>query len=351
MPLQTPDWQINMTFRSDPMRIAVTGGAGYIGSHTVVTLLEAGHDVLILDSFLNAEPDVPDRIAGIAKRAPEVENVDITDRPALSRALRAFRPDAVIHFAGLKAVGEANDIPLEYYRVNVAGSLTLFQEMQEIACNRLVFSSSATVYGDPDQVPIPESHPLRPTNPYGHSKRMVEQVIEDWGRAWDQLAAVNLRYFNPVGAHPSAQIGEAPQGTPNNLMPYVAQVAAGWRDQLSVFGDDYDTPDGTGVRDYIHVLDLAAAHLAAIELTRNTHGVHAINVGTGRGYSVLEMAHAFETVSDRKVPYTVTDRRAGDIATSVADPTLAAERLNWRASRDLEDMCKDAWRWQRGRNR
>lgn len=333
------------------MRVLVTGGAGYIGSHTVVALLEAGHDVLILDNFANAERDVPERIASITGRTAEVEDIDITGRTGLAGAFSRFKPDAVIHFAGLKAVGEANEIPLEYYRVNVAGSLTLFQEMGEIGCNRLVFSSSATVYGDPDYVPIKENHPLRPTNPYGHSKRMVEQVIEDWGRAESALSAVNLRYFNPVGAHPSARIGEAPQGTPNNLMPYVAQVAAGWREQVSVFGNDYDTPDGTGTRDYIHVLDLAAAHLAALALTTKQTGVSAINVGTGQGYSVLEMIRAFETVSGRDIPFVITERRAGDIAASLADPTLAAEQLDWRAERVLEDMCRDAWAWQRSRNR
>lgn len=339
-----------MALPSDPLRIAVTGGAGYIGSHTVTGLLEAGHDVLVIDNFANAERDVPERVAAIVGRSPHVEEIDITDAAALARVLTAFKPQAVIHFAGLKAVGEAGEIPLEYYRVNVAGSVALFQEMQKIACNRLVFSSSATVYGDPDQVPIPESHPLRPTNPYGHSKRMVEQVVEDWGHAWKILAAVNLRYFNPVGAHPSARIGEAPQGVPNNLMPYVAQVAAGWREELSVFGDDYDTPDGTGVRDYIHVMDLAEAHLAALGLTGQGPGVHAINVGTGRGYSVLEMIRAFEAASGNKVPYQVTPRRPGDIATSLADPSLAADRLGWRAGRGLDEMCQDAWRWQRARN-
>jgi len=333
------------------MRVAVTGGAGYIGSHTCVALLEAGHAVLILDNFDNAERDVPDRVAGIAGRGAELHEADITDPVTYRSEMAAFKPDALIHFAGLKAVGEANEIPLEYYRVNVAGSVTLFQEMEKIACNRLVFSSSATVYGDPDQVPIPEDHPLRPTNPYGHSKRMVEQIVEDWGQANDALAAVNLRYFNPVGAHTSARIGESPQGVPNNLMPYVAQVAAGWREQLSVFGDDYDTPDGTGVRDYIHVMDLAAAHLAALELTGKEQGVHAINVGTGQGYSVLEMIRAFEKASGKDVPYAVTDRRPGDIATSLADPTKAADRMNWRATRGLQDMCDDAWTWQRGRNR
>ena len=333
------------------MRVAVTGGAGYIGSHTVVALLKAGHEVLILDSFANAERDVPDRIAAVAGRTAEVVTLDITHSGALSAPFEAFRPDAVIHFAGLKAVGEAMTEPLEYYRVNVAGSLALFAAMAEIGCPRLVFSSSATVYGEPEQVPIPESHVLRPTNPYGQSKRMVEQIIEDWGQAVPALAAVNLRYFNPVGAHPSARIGEAPDGAPNNLMPYIAQVAAGWRDRLSVFGGDYNTQDGTGVRDYIHVMDLASAHLAALDLTGQGAGVHAINVGTGQGYSVLEMIRAFEAASGKPIPYVITDRRPGDVTTSLADPTLAEQRLGWRATRGLEEMCRDAWAWQRGRNR
>lgn len=333
------------------MRIAVTGGAGYIGSHTVVELLRAGHEVLIIDSFVNAEEDMPDRVAGIAGRGAEVVRADITDAAAMASALGGFRPEALIHFAGLKAVGEAVENPLEYYRVNVGGSVTLFREMAKIGCNRLVFSSSATVYGDPDQVPIPETHALRPTNPYGQSKRMVEQVIEDWGRANPALASVNLRYFNPVGAHASARIGEAPQGVPNNLMPYVAQVAAGWRERLSVFGDDYDTPDGTGVRDYIHVSDLARAHLAALDLTGQGPGVQAVNVGTGQGYSVLEMIRAFERASGREVPFVITDRRPGDIATSLADPDKARRVMNWQAELGLDDMCRDAWAWQQGRNR
>ena len=336
---------------SSSLRIVVTGGAGYIGSHTSVALLDAGHDVLILDNFANAEDDVPERIAAIAGRAAGVEKLDVTERTRLAQTFAAFRPDAVIHFAGLKAVGEAVEEPLRYYRCNVGGSLNLFHAMDEIACNRLVFSSSATVYGDPDRVPIPEDHPLRPTNPYGQSKRMVEQIVEDWGRANAGLAAVNLRYFNPVGAHPSARIGEAPQGAPNNLMPFVAQVAMGWRKRLSVFGDDYDTPDGTGVRDYIHVVDLAAAHLAALTLTGAGPGVHAINVGTGQGYSVMEMIRAFEAASGREIPYVITNRRQGDIAASLADPSRAAERLNWRAARGLDEMCRDAWAWQRRRNK
>ncbi len=333
------------------MRVAVTGGAGYIGSHTVVALLGAGHEILILDNFANAEADVPDRVAAIAGKTAQVVACDITDAGTLGSALSVFAPEAVIHFAGLKAVGEAVANPLEYYRVNVAGSATLMQEMAKIACNRLVFSSSATVYGNPDQVPIPETHPLRPTSPYGHSKRMVEQIVEDWGVANPQLSAVNLRYFNPVGAHPSARIGESPQGAPNNLIPYIAQVAAGWRDRLSVFGDDYDTPDGTGVRDYIHVVDLASAHLAALDLTGQAPGVQAINVGTGQGYSVMEMIRAFEATSGRPVPFVIADRRPGDIATSLADPARAADRLGWNAERGLDEMCRDAWAWQRGRNR
>ena len=333
------------------MRIAVTGGAGYIGSHTTVALLEAGHEVLILDSFANADRDVPERIAAIAGRAADVGVLDITDGPALRHAITGFAPDAVIHFAGLKAVAEAVSDPLEYYRVNLGGSVSLFQAMAASGCNRLVFSSSATVYGDPDRVPIPEDHPLVPANPYGRSKLAVEQVIADWGAANPALAAVSLRYFNPVGAHPSTRIGESPRGTPNNLMPYVAQVAMGWRPQLSVFGGDYDTPDGTGVRDYIHVMDLAQAHLAALELTAQGPGVDAINVGTGRGSSVLEMVRAFEAASGRDIPYVITNRRPGDVATSLADPSRAADRMNWRAERDLDDMCRDAWAWQRTRNR
>lgn len=334
-----------------PLRIAVTGGAGFIGSHTCSLLLEAGHQVLIVDNFANAEDDVPDRIAAVAGRAPEVARVDILDAGALSAAFGAFRPQAVVHFAGLKAVGEAVEQPLAYYHTNVAGSLVLFQEMAKVACHRLVFSSSATVYGDPQQVPIPEDHPLGPTNPYGQTKGMIEQIIADWGRAEPALAAINLRYFNPVGAHPSAQLGEDPRGVPNNLMPYVAQVAQGRRAELSVYGDDYDTPDGTGVRDYIHVMDLAEAHLAALALTGAETGVQPINVGTGRGYSVLEMIRAFETASGREIPFVITDRRAGDIARSLADPARAAAKLGWQARRDLEDMCRDAWAWQRGRNR
>ncbi|MEM6888919.1 MAG: UDP-glucose 4-epimerase GalE [Pseudomonadota bacterium] len=332
------------------MRIAVTGGAGYIGSHTSALLLEAGHDVLILDTFANARDDVPDRVAKVAGRPAKVVRADITDAAAMGAALSAFRPDAVVHFAGLKAVGEAVAYPLEYYRVNVGGSVTLFKAMAEIGCNRIVFSSSATVYGDPEVVPIPESHSLNPTNPYGQTKRQIEAILEDWGRANPQLAAVNLRYFNPVGAHRSSLLGEEPQGVPNNLMPYVAKVAAGQLAELSVFGTDYDTHDGTGVRDYIHVMDLAAAHLKALDLTGRKTGVTAINVGTGTGYSVLDMVAAFKRASNRDIPYVFRDRRAGDIATSMADPSLASDLLGWRAEKDLDAMCADSWAYQRTRD-
>ena len=264
--------------------------------------------------------------AAITGTSIEVIDCDITEAGAIAPALRPFAPEAVIHFAGLKAVGEAVEMPLEYYRVNVAGSLALFREMAEIGCNRLVFSSSATVYGDPRQVPIPEDHPLQPTNPYGQSKRMVEQIVEDWGRAAPDLAAVNLRYFNPVGAHPSARIGEAPDGTPNNLMPFVAQVAAGWREHLSVFGDDYDTPDGTGVRDYIHVVDLAEAHVAALDALRNGRlsGATPVNVGTGNGSSVLDVIKAASAAVGRDLPYEIVPRRSGDIAMTWAATDYAA---------------------------
>lgn len=332
------------------MRIAVTGGAGYIGSHTCVELLGVGHEVLILDSFLNAERDVPEQIAAIAGRTVEVAEVDLDDRAGLARSLSDFGPDAVVHFAGLKAVGEAMEKPLDYYRVNVSGSLNLLDEMTRIGCERLVFSSSATVYGRPEQVPIPENHPLSPTNPYGQTKLMVERIIEDLGQARPTFSAVSLRYFNPVGAHPSGQIGEAPRGVPNNLMPFIADVAAGARSELKVYGDDWDTPDGTGVRDYIHVMDLAAAHLAAIEMTGDNPGVRAINVGSGRGYSVMEMIRAFEAASGQPVPYVMSDRRPGDVASSVADPALAESRLKWRATRDLAAMCADVWRWRSGRS-
>ncbi len=328
------------------MRIVVTGGAGFIGSHTVVLLLETGHDVMIIDNFINAAADVPDRIARLVGKNASVVCCDLSEPENYRDAMSDFGPEAVIHFAGLKAVADSVSDPLEYYRVNVGGSLALFREMTFLGCNRLVFSSSATVYGSPRSVPVSEDHPCRPTNPYGRSKRMVEELVEDWGRANPALSAVNLRYFNPVGAHPSAKIGEAPKDTPNNLMPYVAQVADGTRQALSVFGDDYDTLDGTGVRDYIHVMDVADAHLSALDLTTTSSGVRALNIGTGKGYSVFDVIRAFEHVTGKKIPFDIKGRRPGDVAMSLADPSAAAACMGWRAKRDLKEMCHDMWAWQ-----
>ena len=331
------------------MRVTVTGGAGYIGSHTCALLLENGHDVQIIDSFFNAKLDVPERISKVSGREVEVVTADVTDYEALSHALRSFQPEAVIHFAGLKAVGESVQNPLEYYRVNVGGSISLLKAMEEISCNKIIYSSSATVYGDPCNVPIQESHRLAPTSPYGHSKWLVEVMLDDWGRAHPGLAAVSLRYFNPVGAHPTALLGEEPHETPNNLMPVIAQVAKGRRTELSVFGNDYDTPDGTCVRDYVHVLDLAAAHLKALKLTNRAARVHSINIGTGQGYSVLDIVAAFKRASNRDIPFKIASRRPGDVATSIADPSLAEEILDWRAERNLDQMCRDAWTYERRR--
>lgn len=326
------------------MKILVTGGAGYIGSHTCVELLQAGHSVSILDNFCNSSPVVIDRLSAVAGLAPELVRADIRDRVALERVFTDNRFDAVIHFAGLKAVGESVSEPIRYYENNVAGSLLLFETMAAHGVNTIVFSSSATVYGDPARVPIREDFPLSPTNPYGRSKWMVEEILHDIARADPSWKVVLLRYFNPVGAHESGQIGEDPKGIPNNLLPYISQVAVGRLKVLSIFGNDYQTPDGTGVRDYIHVVDLARGHLAALESI--SKGVVAINLGTGCGYSVLEMVRAFEEASGRRIPFRIVPRRLGDIATCYADPSLAAQLLGWRAHFGLREMCIDAWRWQ-----
>lgn len=328
-------------------RIVVTGGSGYVGSHTVVALQQAGYDVLLLDNFQNSGRDVPSRISEITGKAVDWIELDIVDRAALTSVLSKFHPDGVIHFAGLKAVDESIVDPLQYYDVNVMGSLSLFHAMETVSCKRLIFSSSATVYGEPQQVPIPESHALNPKNPYGRSKLMVERIIEDYANSSNDFSAVSLRYFNPVGAHPSSKIGEAPLGRPGNLMPYLAKVAAGELGELSVFGDDYDTHDGTGVRDYIHVMDLAYAHLAALNLTKLKSGVSSVNVGTGRGHSVLELLRTFEAVSDQRLPIRMAPRRPGDVAISIADPSLAQKLLGWEATYSLEDMCAHVWAWQR----
>ena len=326
--------------------ILVTGGAGYIGSHTCVELLDAGYDLVVIDNFSNSKPAVLERIGRISGRAPSFAEVDIRDRSALRDVFREHQIDAVIHFAGLKAVGESVAQPLRYYDNNLSGSVALFEVMAESNVKTLVFSSSATVYGDPHSVPIREDFPLSATNPYGRSKLILEDILRDVFRSDESWRIALLRYFNPVGAHPSGTLGEDPNGIPDNLMPYVTQVAIGKLPQLSVFGDDYPTPDGTGVRDYIHVVDLARGHLAALKALDKQAGVLTVNLGTGRGYSVLEMIRAFEEASGRPVPYRIVGRRPGDVAQCYADASLAASLLNWRAELGLEAMCRDSWRWQ-----
>jgi UDP-glucose 4-epimerase len=327
-------------------RILVTGGIGYIGSHTVVELMAAGHAVFIIDNLSNSKPRVLDRIERIAGRRPGFAELDIRDRAGLRRLFAAQPFDTVIHFAGLKAVGESVAKPLLYYDNNVSGSVALFETMAEAGVQRLVFSSSATVYGDPHAVPIREDFPLSATNPYGRSKLMIEEILRDLSTSDPAWRVALLRYFNPVGAHVSGLIGEDPNGIPNNLMPYAAQVAAGRLPQLSVFGNDYPTPDGTGVRDYIHVVDLALGHVAALKALDRETGVLTVNLGTGRGYSVLELVGALSKASGRPIPYRIVDRRPGDIAQCYADPALARRLLGWQATRGIEEMCADTWRWQ-----
>ncbi len=326
--------------------ILVTGGAGYIGSHTVVELLAAGHELLILDNFSNSSPKVLERIEQISGKRPVAIEGEIRDSLLLERLFASYPIHSVIHFAGLKAVGESVAEPLRYYDNNVVGSLRLFEAMARAGVRQLVFSSSATVYGDPHKVPIDETFPLQVTNPYGRSKLVIEEMLRDIGQSDARWRVVLLRYFNPVGAHPSGLIGEDPAGIPNNLMPFVAQVAVGRRPELNIFGGDYPTPDGTGVRDYIHVVDLARGHLAALQALDRQPGVVSINLGTGRGYSVLEVVAAFEQASGRKVPYCIVERRPGDIAACYADPSLAKAVLGWSAEQDINAMCRDAWRWQ-----
>lgn len=328
------------------MKILVTGGAGYIGSHTCVELLEAGHEVVVIDNLCNSSRVSLDRVATLTGRTVSFVEGDIRDPAALLPILERGDVDAVIHFAGLKAVGESVEIPLSYYQNNITGTLALLEGMAETGVKRLVFSSSATVYGDPDSLPIREDFPLSASNPYGRSKLVIEEMLRDIQAADEAWNISILRYFNPVGAHESGLIGEDPRGIPNNLMPYIAQVAAGRLEQLSVFGGDYPTPDGTGVRDYIHVVDLARGHLAALERLQGNPGLMVHNLGTGKGYSVLEMIRAFESASNRPVAYRVVDRRPGDIAACYADPGLAFRELGWRAERGLEQMCQDTWRWQ-----
>jgi UDP-glucose 4-epimerase len=326
------------------VKILNCGGAGYIGSHTTVELLAAGHEVVVFDNLSNSSRIALQRIEEITSQPLQFVHGDIRDAAALD-AVMASGFDAVIHFAALKAVGESTAQPLRYYENNVSGSLCLLQAMQRAGIQRMIFSSSATVYGDPSTIPVTEDAALSCTNPYGRSKPMVEEILRDLCRADAGFSATLLRYFNPVGAHSSGRIGEDPHDTPNNLMPYVSQVAVGRRDRLSVYGGDYPTPDGTGVRDYIHVVDLARAHVKAVERCTQP-GPLALNLGTGRGYSVLEVVAAFERASGRQVPYTISDRRAGDVAAIWAAPALAEQVLDWRAEFDLDRMCVDAWRWQ-----
>ena len=326
--------------------VLLTGGAGYIGSHTAVALAAAGHRVVVYDNFSNSEPAAVQRLAQVLGAPVVVIEGDVRDTALLQRTLLEQKIDAVIHFAGLKAVGESVLKPVDYYANNVQGAISLLQAMQAVDCTTLVFSSSATVYGDPHYLPIDEAHPTRATSPYGRCKLHIEEILSDVSVADPSWRLAALRYFNPVGAHASGLIGENPNGIPNNLMPFVAQVAVGKLPQLKVFGNDYDTPDGTGVRDYIHVMDLAEGHLAALKFLMQHPGLHTFNLGTGRGYSVLEMIKAFEAASGKPVPYTVAPRRAGDIASCYASVEFSAQTLNWRATRSLKDMCESSWKFQ-----
>lgn len=330
------------------MRVLVTGGAGYIGSHTVVQLVAAGHEPVVVDSHINSTPSVYTRLEALTGTAVETHAFDLRDVDKTSALFAEAHFDAVIHFAGLKAVGESSQIPLEYYENNLGTTLSLLHAMERHNVRTLVFSSSATVYGESTTIPMHEELPTASTNPYGWTKVMQEQILTDVAQASEGMQVALLRYFNPVGAHASGTIGEDPQGIPNNLMPFIAQVAVGRRERLQVFGDDYDTPDGTALRDYIHVEDLAAGHVAALRYLAEHPdvSVRSWNLGTGQGSSVLDMVGAFEAASGRPVPYDIVDRRAGDLAVCYADPSRAETELGWRAERTIEEMCSDTWRWQ-----
>ncbi len=326
-------------------KILLTGAAGYIASHTWLALQAAGHEVVGVDNFSNSSPLVLERLRELSGQTPVFEQADVCT-PALAQVFERHRPDAVVHFAAFKAVGESTSQPLPYYRNNLGGLLNVCETMQRSGCRRIVFSSSATVYGVPERLPLTEDAPVSAVNPYGATKLMGETILRDLGAADPQWQTACLRYFNPVGAHESGRIGEDPRGIPNNLMPYVAQVAIGRRERLQVFGDDYDTPDGTGVRDYIHVCDLADGHVAALRRLLEQPGSLTVNLGTGRGYSVLELVKAYEQASGRPVPYDIVARRPGDVAACYADPAQAQALLGWRARHDLQRMCEDSWRWQ-----
>ncbi|MBR1633979.1 MAG: UDP-glucose 4-epimerase GalE [Lachnospiraceae bacterium] len=329
------------------MKILVTGGAGYIGSHTCVELLNAGHEVIVLDNLSNSSEKSLDRVREIAGKDLVFYKGDIRDRACLEKIFSQDGIDAVIHFAGLKAVGESVEKPWEYYENNIAGTLTLVDVMRQNGCKNIIFSSSSTVYGTPEEIPVTEQTPKGTcTNPYGWTKSMLEQILSDIQKADPQWNVILLRYFNPIGAHPSGKIGENPNGIPNNLMPYITQVAVGKLEKLGVFGDDYDTPDGTGVRDYIHVVDLAIGHVAALRKVQENAGLKVYNLGTGVGYSVLDIVKNFEEATGQKIPYEIKPRRAGDIAANYADASLAKEEMGWEAQFGIREMCADSWRWQ-----
>ncbi|MFO1337505.1 MAG: UDP-glucose 4-epimerase GalE [Burkholderiaceae bacterium] len=327
-------------------RVLLTGATGYIASHTWLSLIAAGFEVVGVDNFSNSSPEVLPRLRELSGREPVFERANVCDPVAMTALMARHRFDAVVHFAAFKAVGESTREPLSYYANNVGGLLSVCRVMQARGVARMVFSSSATVYGQPERLPIREDAPLRAVNPYGESKLMCEAILRDLDAAQPNWQVGCLRYFNPVGAHESGRIGEDPRGTPSNLMPYVAQVAAGRRPRLQIFGGDYETPDGTGMRDYVHVVDLAEGHVAALQSLLESPGSFTVNVGTGRGHSVLEVVRAYERASGRAVPFDIVSRRPGDVAACYADPSQAASRLNWRARRSLDDMCADSWRWQ-----
>ncbi len=328
------------------MSILVTGGAGYIGSHTCLELIESGYDVVVVDNLSNSRRESVRRVETLTGKPIAFHQVDLLDKPALEKVFASSHIEAVVHFAGLKAVGESVTIPLRYYHNNVSGSVTLFEVMAQSGVKDIVFSSSATVYGFPENVPVTEDFPVNPTNPYGRNKWMIEEILKDQHAADSAWNIILLRYFNPVGAHPSGRIGEDPRGVPNNLMPHIAQVAVGKLPKLPVYGTDYPTPDGTGVRDYIHIVDLARGHLKSLDKLKQKPGVEIYNLGTGRGFSVFELITAFEHASGVKINYEVVARRPGDVPESYADPSKANRELNWRAEKTIEDMCADTWRWQ-----
>jgi UDP-glucose 4-epimerase len=329
------------------LAILITGGAGYVGSHTCVQLLTAGYEIIVVDNFLNSKPGVLKRIQEITGKSFRFYGVDLLEQEKVNLVFAENKIEAVIHFAGVKAVGESVKFPLRYYHNNITGTLILCEVMQKYGVKKIVFSSSAAVYGVPERVPITEDCTLRATNPYGRTKLIIEKILGDLYTADQEWSIALLRYFNPIGAHESGRIGEDPQGIPNNLMPYLTQVAVGKRDKLHIFGNDYVTHDGTGVRDYLHVVDLAQGHLRALEKVWETTGINAYNLGTGKGHSVLDLVRSFTKATGQKIPYIITDRRVGDIAECYADPSKALRELGWKAEKSLTEMCRDAWRWQK----